>query len=242
MTVNEVSKLTGVSVRTLQYYDKIGLLSPAGYTEAGYRIYDDESLERLQQILLFKELEFPLKEIKRIVNSTDFDRNRALEQQIALLTLKKEHLENLILFARGIYGIGVKNMDFSVFDTKKLDEYAKEAKRTWGETDAYKEFEEKQKAYSKEDNQKLVNEFMGIFVKFGKLKDLQPDAAEVQEMVKELQGYITEHFYTCTKEILSGLGKMYSGGGSMTENIDAAGGEGTAQFVAEAIDLCCKMS
>lgn len=242
MTVNEVSKLTGVSVRTLQYYDKIGLLPPAGYTEAGYRIYDDESLERLQQILLFKELEFPLKEIKRIVNSTDFDRNRALEQQIALLTLKKEHLENLILFARGIYGIGVKNMDFSVFDTKKLDEYAKEAKRTWGETDAYKEFEEKQKNYSKEDNEKLVNEFMGIFVKFGKLKDLQPDAAEVQEMVKELQGYITEHFYTCTKEILSGLGKMYSGGGSMTENIDAAGGEGTAQFVAEAIDLCCKMS
>lgn len=242
MTVNEVSKLTGVSVRTLQYYDKIGLLPPAGYTEAGYRIYDDESLERLQQILLFKELEFPLKEIKRIVNSTDFDRNRALEQQIALLTLKKEHLENLILFARGIYGIGVKNMDFSVFDTKKLDEYAKEAKMTWGETDAYKEFEEKQKNYSKEDNEKLVNEFMGIFEEFGKLKDLQPDAAEVQEMVKELQGYITEHFYTCTKEILSGLGKMYSGGGSMTENIDAAGGEGTAQFVAEAIDLCCKMS
>lgn len=240
MTVNEVSKLTGVSVRTLQYYDKIGLLPPAGYTEAGYRIYDDESLERLQQILLFKELEFPLKEIKRIINSTDFDRNRALEQQIALLTLKKEHLENLILFARGIYGIGVKNMDFSAFDTKKLDEYAKEAKKTWGKTDAYKEFEEKQKDYSKEDNEKLVNEFMGIFVKFGKLKDLQPDATEVQKMVKELQGYITEHFYTCTKEILSGLGKMYSGGGSMTENIDAAGGDGTAQFVARAIDYYCK--
>jgi len=240
VTVNEVSKLTGVSVRTLQYYDKIGLLPPTGYTEAGYRIYDDESLERLQQILLFKELEFPLKEIKKIVNSTDFDRNRALEQQIELLTLKKEHLENLILFARGIYGIGVKNMDFSVFDTKKLDEYANEAKKTWGKTDAYKEFEEKQKDYSKEDNEKLVNEFMGIFVKFGKLKDLQPDAAEVQEMVKELQGYITEHFYTCTKEILSGLGKMYSGGGSMTENIDAAGGKGTAEFVAKAIDYYCK--
>ncbi|MBP3337884.1 MAG: MerR family transcriptional regulator [Lachnospiraceae bacterium] len=240
MTVNEVSKLTGVSVRTLQYYDKIGLLPPAGYTEAGYRIYDDESLERLQQILLFKELEFPLKEIKRIINSTDFDRNRALEQQIALLTLKKEHFENLILFARGIYGIGVKNMDFSAFDTKKLDEYAKEAKRTWGETDAYKEFEEKQKDYSKEDNEKLVNEFMGIFKEFGKIKDMEPESKEAQKMVEELKMYITEHFYTCTDEILHSLGKMYSGGGSMTENIDATGGDGTAQFVARAIDYYCK--
>ena len=79
MTVNEVSKLTGVSVRTLQYYDKIGLLSPASYTEAGYRMYDEKALERLQHILLFKELQFPLKEIKGILDSSDFDRNRALE-------------------------------------------------------------------------------------------------------------------------------------------------------------------
>ena len=96
MTVNEVSKLTGVSIRTLQYYDKIGLLHPAEYTEAGYRLYDDAALETLQQILLFRELEFPLRDIKKIVESPDFDRSKALEQQIELLTLKKEHLENLI--------------------------------------------------------------------------------------------------------------------------------------------------
>ena len=69
MTVNEVSKLTGVSIRTLQYYDNIGLLKPAEYTESGYRLYDDAALERLQQILLFRELEFPLKDIKDIINS-----------------------------------------------------------------------------------------------------------------------------------------------------------------------------
>ena len=100
MTVNEASKLTGVSIRTLQYYDTIGLLPPAGYTEAGYRLYDDTAMERLQQILLFRELEFPLKEIKRILDSPNFDRSKALEQQIELLTMKKEHLETLILFAR----------------------------------------------------------------------------------------------------------------------------------------------
>ncbi len=93
-TVHEVSRLTGVSIRTLQYYDKIGLLRPAGHTRSGYRLYDDAALERLQQILLFRELEFPLKDIRAILESADFDREKALEQQITLLSLKKEHLEN----------------------------------------------------------------------------------------------------------------------------------------------------
>ena len=95
MTVNEVSKLTGVSIRTLQYYDKIGLLHPTDYTEAGYRLYDDAALETLQQILLFRELEFPLKDIKEIIGSPDFDRSKALEQQIELLELKKEGLTGI---------------------------------------------------------------------------------------------------------------------------------------------------
>ena len=105
-TVHEVSGLAGVSIRTLQYYDRIGLLRPAERTESGYRLYDDTDLEKLQQILLFRELEFPLKAIKRIMDNPDFDRSRALEQQIALLTLKKEHLENLIELARGIKETG----------------------------------------------------------------------------------------------------------------------------------------
>ena len=239
MTVNEVSKLTGVSVRTLQYYDKIGLLMPATYTESGYRMYDDVCLERLQHILLFKELQFPLKEIKDILDSSDFNRNRALEQQIELLTMKKEHLENLILFARGILGLGVRYMDFSVFDTKKMVEYAKQAKETWGKTEAYKEFEEKHKNYSEKEDQRLQVEFMNLFVEFGKLKNMDAGCEDVQNMVKKLQDFITEHFYTCTHQILAYLGKMYSGGGSMTENIDETGGEGCAEFVAKAIKIYC---
>ena len=121
MTVNEVSKLAGVSIRTLQYYDKIGLLHPTGYTDAGYRLYDNADLERLQHILLFRELEFPLKDIKAIINSPDFDRSKALEQQIELLRLKKEHIDNLMNFALGIKLLGVKHMDFKAFDRSKLD-------------------------------------------------------------------------------------------------------------------------
>ena len=81
-TVQEVSNLTGVSVRTLHYYDQIGLLKPTEVTESGYRLYDVEALEKLQHIMLFRELQFPLKDIKKIIQSSDFDRNRALEQQI----------------------------------------------------------------------------------------------------------------------------------------------------------------
>ena len=240
ITVNEVSKLTGVSIRALQYYDTIGLLKPRDYTESGYRLYDDTSLERLQQILLFKELEFPLKEIKNIIDAPNFDRNKALEQQIELLTLKKEHLENLIMFAKGIKGIGMKYMDFNAFDTRKIDEYAKRAKEQWGETPEYKEYEEKAKNWTKEDEMKMEDEFLQIFVEFGAVKDFDPTSDGVQALVKKLQDYITEHFYTCTDKILAGLGKMYSGGGELTENIDKVGGTGTAEFTDRAIEVYCK--
>ena len=238
-TVNEVSKLSGVSIRTLHYYDTIGLLHPTEVTEAGYRLYNDAALERLQQILLFRELEFPLKEIKEILDAPDFDRNKALAQQIELLTLKKEHLENLIDFARGIKLLGVKNMDFSAFDTKKLDEYSKQAKEQWGKTEAYKEFEEKSKDWTEDTSKDIVKEFMKIFVVFGSMKDKEPADAEVQEQVKKLQAYITEHYYNCTTQILSGLGRMYCAGGEFTENIDKAGGVGTAEFTAKAIEIYC---
>lgn len=101
-TVKEVSRLTGVSVRTLHHYDNIGLLRPARTTEAGYRLYDNGALERLQIILLFRELKFPLREIKDLLDRPDFDKTKALEQQMRLLQLQKEHIEGLVDLARGI--------------------------------------------------------------------------------------------------------------------------------------------
>ena len=239
MTVNEVSKLTGVSIRTLQYYDKNGLLRPAEYTDAGYRLYDDAALETLQQILLFRELEFPLKDIKKIIGSPDFDRSKALAQQIELLTLKKQHIENLIDLAKGIKGMGVRFLKFDAFDTRKIDEYAAQAKASWGTTPAYKEFEEKSKGRTRKEDQEIGLKMMEIFAEFGAVRDTDPASVEAQALVKKLQDYITEHFYTCTKEILSGLGRMYAGGGDFTANIDSYGGEGTAEFVHQAIEVYC---
>ncbi len=240
MTVNEVSKIAGVSIRTLQYYDQIGLLKPAEYTESGYRLYDDTAMERLQQILLFRELEFPLKEIKAIVDNPDFDREKALNQQIELLTLKKEHLENLIAFAREIKTTGGRKMDFSVFDNSKIEEYAKKAKEEWGNTAAYKDFEKKSAGRTKEDEKQLWIEFMQLFAKLGEVKNDSPDSAAAQSIVKEIQNYISENFYKCDNKILLGLGQAYASGGEFTENIDKVGGAGTGTFAFEAIKAYCK--
>jgi len=242
-TVHEVSNLTGVSIRTLQYYDKIGLLHPAEYTDSGYRLYDDADLEKLQQILLFRELEFSLKDIKQIIDSPDFDKKKALDQQITLLELKREHLTNLIAFARGLQLTGVDYMEnFEAFDTSKLDEYAAQAKASWGDTEAYQEFREKCSDKTPSEMRTMGDDLMALIAEFGKMKDCQLPASsqEAQTQVQKLQQFITDHYYTCTKEVLKGLGQMYAGGGAFTENIDQKGGTGTASFANEAIQLFCK--
>ena len=142
-TVKDVCKLAGISVRTLHHYDDIGLLKPTKVTEAGYRLYDDTALGRLQTILLFRELQFPLKEIKTILDRPEFDPMEALNQQIHLLELQRQHLDGLISHARELQRTGVFTMDFSSFDTSEMDKYAAEAKAKWGKTDAYREFEQK---------------------------------------------------------------------------------------------------
>lgn len=239
-TIKEVSKIAGISVRTLQYYDKIGLLRPTSHSDAGYRLYSDSELITLQHILLFRELEFPLKEIKEILNSENFNKDIALEQQINLLTLKKEHLENLILFAKGIKLLGVDYMNFTAFDTKKIDEYAKQAKESWGNTKEFKEFEKKQKNRSDEETKMVNQQLMMVFAEFGKIKSEKYESEEAQNLVKKLQNFITDNFYNCSNEILSGLGKMYASGGDFTKNIDEFAGEGTAVFVDKAIEYYCK--
>ena len=239
-TVKEVSKLTGVSVRTLHHYDAIGLLPPSHVTEAGYRLYDDKALEKLHTILFLRQLEFPLKEIRQILSSPDFDPVEALQQQIRLLQLKKEHLEKLISHAKMIQKTGVIPMNFKPFDTSKIDEYSAQAKARWGATEAYREYEQKTKGQTKEQLQSTGGDLMDIFARMGTIRHMDPASPEAQAMVKALQDFITAHYYTCTKQILQGLGMMYIAGDSMTENIDAAGGEGTADFAHRAIEIYCR--
>ena len=235
MSVHEVATLTGITARTLHYYDEIGLLKPAKVTEAGYRMYDDAALGRLQNILLFRELEFPLKEIKAILDSPDFDPSEAIAQQIRLLELQYKHLGELIAFTRKIQKKGAAAMNFDVFDKSEIEKYEEEVKAKWGNTKAYQEYRQKDITRDKEGYGKLADEMMTMFSELGKLKHLSPDAHEVQEKISALQQFITDHYYVCTDEILRGLGEMYVCDERFKNNIDKAGGTGTADFVRQAI-------
>lgn len=238
-TVNEVSKITGVSVRTLHHYDAIGLLKPTKVTAAGYRMYDDTAISRLQSILLFRELQFPLKEIKSILDSPNFDPTEALTQQIELLELQYKRIGELISFAREIKDKGVTTMSFKAFDKSEIEQYKAEAKEKWGDTQAYKDYEQKATAQSDLKCNEIASRLMTMFAEIGTLRQLSPSARAVQEKIAALQKFITDNYYVCTDEILNGLGQMYVVDERFKKNIDKAGGDGTAEFVREAISVFC---
>ena len=242
--IREFAKLTGVSIRTLHYYDEIGLLKPSIVDEQnGYRFYDEGNLERMQEILFYRELDFPLKSIMSILSSPDYNKKSALKEQKNLLTLKKQRLERLIsALDKAMKGekIAMNIFDNSEFE-KKREEYAKEKKEKWGNTAAYKESAEKTKSYSQEKWRDLNSGMDSLMAEFAQCKSngLAPENAETQALVKKWQDFISANYYNCTKEILSGLGKMYTADERFRENIDSHG-EGTAEFMRNAIKEYCR--
>ena len=240
MQIKEFAKLTGVSVRTLHYYDEIGLLKPALVdAQNGYRFYDENSLLRMQEILFYRELDFPLKSILEILSSPDYDKKKALAEQRKLLELKKERLERII---DALDGATKGKVTMTAFDNSDYEtarkQYENEAKERWGKTQAYKEHAEKTNDYSKDKWQEINDGLMAVFTKFAEcLKDGHAaDSAEAQALVKELQNYITENYYTCTDEILAGLGQMYVADERFKANINK-NSDGTAEFVSKAIEI-----
>lgn len=131
-SVKEVSQLSGVSVRTLHYYDEIGLLKPSMVAENGYRYYNRDAIIRLQEILLYRELDFPLKQIKELVSQDGYDKVQALKDQIQLLELKKSRLEAIISHAKALQ-MEEEEMSFEAFDQKTLEEFQQEAQARWGQ-------------------------------------------------------------------------------------------------------------
>ena len=198
MRISEVAKLTGITVRTLHYYDEIGLLKPSEITEAGYRLYSREDLEILQQILFFRELDFPLSQIKEIMNNPNYDKEEALKKQKELLIQQRQRIEGLIkLIEKRIEGDN--NMSFKEFDMNEIEEnkkkYAKEVKERWGTSKAYEESEKKTSSYNKEKWGDINQETSEIFKGFAELRNSDPGSEEVQELVRRWQKYITDNFY-----------------------------------------------
>ncbi len=239
MQIKEFAEFTGVSVRTLHYYDEIGLLKPAVVDEhTGYRFYDKNSILRMQEILFYRELDFSLKSISVILSASNYDKEKVLAEQKKLLILKKERLERLI----SAIDVAVKGESvMTAFDNSEFEKYKAEAQERWGKTDAYKEHSEKTGNYSKDKWNNLADGMNEILAEFAVcMKDGKaPDSAEVQNLVNLLQNHITENYYTCTNEILAGLGQMYALDERFKNNIDKHA-DGNAEFISAAIKIYCR--
>ena len=241
-SIGSLSKLSGVSIRALHHYDQLGLLRPSEVAQSGYRYYDDAAVERLWQILFFRELDFPLSEIGEILSSPAFDRTRALTEHRNLLLQKRQRLDRLIELVSNAMK-GEHNMEFKPFDTSEYDalreQYAEEAKARWGDTDAYRESAKRAAKWTDADKKRLEAQSGEIFAGFAALVGTDPADARVQALVSRWKAFISESYYSCTDEILAGLGQMYVADERFMHNIDQFGA-GTAQLMSDAIAVYSK--
>ena len=238
--VKEVAKLTGISIRTLHYYDEIGLLSPET-SETGYRLYTKDNIEKLQQILFFKALDFPLKKIKNILERPDFNQLDALHYQKERLQEKKERLETIIVTIdqtiQNVKGERTmtdkdkfKGLDFS------QNQYEQEARERYGD-EAVNSSSQKFKSLSINEKDALSQSFHKIYRKLAKLRHGSPASEEAQNAIHEWYEFLNNNVgYHYTLEAFQGLGQMYIDDERFTKNIDQYG-EGLALFMRDAMNV-----
>lgn len=247
--VKELAKWGGVSIRTLHHYDQIGLLKPEMMGENGYRYYGDQSLERLQQILFFKELDFPLREIQAMLDHPGFDRQKALRAQYELLQSKKNRLETMMQTVQAtLLSLETgqkmkikemfKGMDKQAIEAHK-EKYAQEVEERWGQTPAYKQSQQKTANYTAQDWERIQARTAAIYEQIVAGMGRGPADPEVQAAVADLRQSFCDYYYDCTPEIFKGLGEMYVADERFTafyENIQT----GLAAFLSQAIAHYCE--
>ena len=241
LSVSEAAKRAGVSVRTLHYYDEIGLLKPSEITGAGYRFYDETAMASLQQILFYRELDVPLDQIRRILDAPDNDRTEALQKHRTLLLMKRKRLDDMLRLVDETIG-GIAMYDERPRPTQAdweavKNQYAQEAAERWGNTEAFLESREKHAGYTPRQEAEINAEMEEIFAAFGQCAD--PEGPEAQALVRRWQAHITQYHYHCTDGILACLGQMYANDPRFTENLDKYG-PGTARKMSAAIAAYCK--
>lgn len=230
-TVGAVARLAGVSIRTLHHYDEIGLLSPGDRSDAGYRQYTDRDLERLQQILLLRELGLGLDEVGRVLDDPGYDRLAALRSQRTQLLRSRDRTDRLIAAVDAAITATEKGTTMTpeesleVFGDFDPAEYEDEVKERWGDTDAYRESTRRVATYTKADWLAIQDEAKAINDAFLDLmaRGVAADSDEAKAVAERHRGHISRWFYECSPEIHAGLGAMYVADPRFTENIDKAG-------------------
>lgn len=244
-TIREAAKTAGISVRTLHYYDQIGLLRPSAVTPAGYRLYDDTAMSRLMQVLFYRELDFSLADIRAILDDPAFTIDRALQQHRALLVSKRDRLDRLIRLTDSLRK-GGDTMGFEAFDTGEIDalrqQYADEARERWGTTAAYAQSAQKTRSYGKAEWEQIQAEADRILAAVAACRPNGPQTDEVQGLIAEWQAHITRNYYDCTADIFAGLGEMYVQDERFRQHLDGRYGDGFAAFLSEAIGCFCTAS
>lgn len=231
--VKEVARIAGVSVRALHHYDEIGLLAPSGRTEAGYRLYRDEDLLRLQQILIGRELGMPLEEIRRSLDDPSFDRRAALEKQRQVVATRAQHaaamLRAIDAALAALTNEGGKTMRemstdeiTALFNGFNPSQYEKEARERWGETDAYKESARRTSKYTKADWEQYKAESHAIMTDAAQLfrSGASAEGDEAMAIAERHRLSIDRWFYPCAPEMHAGLAAMYEADARFAANID----------------------
>lgn len=237
-TIKEIADLAGVTTRTLRYYDEIDLLSPAGKADNGYRNYNQASLLRLQQILFFRELGVPLKEIQFLISRPDFSLLEALEQHRSALQARAERLarlldtvEQTIATIQGEWSMTSKDY-FEGFDETR---YEAEAREKWGQTNQYAQSQKKWASYSKEQKEAIKAQGGQLTIRMvSEDPNTPPDGPDVQAAVGEYLDYLNKYFYACDAEFLRGLADMWVDDPRFANNYEQVR-EGGAAFVREAV-------
>ncbi|HUS28545.1 MAG TPA: MerR family transcriptional regulator [Kofleriaceae bacterium] len=245
-TVGDLAKLTGITVRTLHHYDEIGLVRPSERSAAGYRLYSDADVHRLQQVLLFRELGLPLEDIASAIDSgrgVDPAKRAALlrEHREALLA-KRARLDAMVSAVDAALGTLEKGHAMQPDDVKDMfdgfdpSQYEEEVKERWGNTDAYKESARRTKSYTKEQWQQLKDQAAEIYAALADLMraGVAVTDARVQTLVEAHRAHIDRWFYPCSKELHKGLGAMYVADPRFAENLNK-NGDGFAQYLSDAI-------
>ena len=242
LTVSEVARLANVSVRTLHHYDEIGLLVPSSRTDAGYRLYSDDDLRRLQEILLFRELEIPLEDIAALLTGGAFDRRAALELQHEMLLQKAARTAALITSVdRAINAArtGVrmtKEEMFEVFGDFDPTEHEDEVQERWGQRDAYKESARRTATYTKADWERFKAEGEQIGTDTALLMDegVSADDPRAMDLAEQARKQIDTWFYPCPHEMHVSLAEMYIADPRFTATYEKIH-EGMARYWHEAI-------
>ncbi|MGY1593980.1 MerR family transcriptional regulator [Geodermatophilus sp. SYSU D00708] len=242
MNVGEVAALAGVTVRTLHHYDRIGLLSPSGRTPAGYRQYAPGDLDRLHQVLLYRELGFPLEEVATLLDDPSADPAEHLRRQHRLLLDRLERTRAMVaavekeMEARAM-GISLTPEErFEVFGEHDPAQYEAEVEERWGDTDAYAESKRRAAAYAKEDWVRIKAEMEDIGSRFvaAMRSGAAPDSEQAMDVAEDNRQHISRWFYECSPEVHAGLGRMYVEDARFTATYEALA-PGLAQYVSTAV-------